>query len=242
MGNCKLVKHWWWRDKCEGDCAEEMSCMVTRTRSYFLFWEQAAECGCGRRATDAEHESMSTDFPDLPQGGYYVTGEATKDYNCFGWGLCSSVYGPHEPKPEQLGKPDAMLGWFDKMYGAAGWKRSTNCNPERGKRKVALYCKADGTPTHAAKQRHGDQWESKLGINVRIVHTGTGALEGPKYGKVCRCYEMSLKDLVKKIRELIEEIDGFLANGPDAKLEQAKREAQEAFDRLEADLAKEGSK
>lgn len=125
------------------------------------------------------------------------------------------------------------------MYAFHGWSRAADCRPERGKRKIALYCK-DGEPTHGAKQLHDDQWTSKLGGLVRIVHVGTRAVEGPVYGKVCRCYEKSLANALAEAKQLLAQIRQRIAAG-EGSLGEAERDAQEQVDQWEADLAKEGS-
>jgi hypothetical protein len=215
-----------------------------RTRSYFVIWEQAAECACVRSPTTTDHDSLKEDFPALRQDDYFITGEKTpreapNPYNCFGWGLCSRFYGVESQNPDD--SVADQLAWFDGLYTRHGWKRSANCDPEKGKRKVALYCGGNGAPTHAAKQRGGDLWESKIGHNVRIIHSGTKALEGPKYGRVCRCYEKSLNDLVKEASDLIDKLDRLIGMGLNGHNQVAKREAESALKRLEADLANEGS-
>jgi len=103
-----------------------------------------------------------------------------------------------------------QMAGLDATYLAQGWTRAKDCKPRKGFRKVAIYCDAAGFPTHAAKQLIGDWWESKLGQWERVVHKGTGALEGTAYGKVCRCYEKSLAALIKDAQRLAKRLKGLV--------------------------------
>ncbi len=236
MAECKLNERTILPDSCEGDCVREGTrCIATRKRRYLIFFKQAAACGCrpGRHATDEEHERLEEDFPNLPRWDYTVTGPATNDYNCFGWALCSRIYGRRVPR-----NVDDPLAWVDRLYTDAGWVRSGSCDPELCKRKIAIYCK-DDVPTHAAKQLVGRLWSSKLGDLQRIVHAGTGALEGPVYGTVCRCYERTLQQLLADARRVLRDAQQLVALSGDPRFREIQREAEAEIRDLEQAIKRE---
>jgi ribosomal protein L36 len=225
---------------CVGKCAIGQTCAgpgLIRVNDHIR-----ADCHCegealpGRPASPEEHHELSPDFPALPKDGYTVTHPADRAYNCIGWSLCSRSYGWVWPRREK-----ATIAWFDRLYAYHGWKPARDCKPVRGRRKLALYCK-DGVPTHAAKQRRGDQWVSKLGGYVRIVHVGTAALEGGLYGTVCRCYEKSLRAVLDEARQHLADIMRRIAAGENGMLAHAASDAESDIRGLEADIAREGSR
>ncbi len=54
---------------------------------------------------------------------------------------------------------------------------------EPGFEKVAIYAKADGRPTHMARQLETGVWTSKLGEGCDIEHDALSGVEGVAYGR-----------------------------------------------------------
>ena len=128
--------------------------------------------------SDEDIRTIQGVFPNLRD--FTIVAPETFSCNCIGWSLCSEDYGWVWPgdDPED----------FDKLYRRFGWSRSKNCEPEAGKRKLALFRDRRGV-THAAKEAaDGNWWESKLGRSFRIRHR-LREIEGGVYGRVFRCYE-----------------------------------------------------
>lgn len=133
----------------------------------------------GRLPTDAERFEQERLFPNLQR--WSVTGEEDDNYNCIGWSLGGEQFG--------WVWPGDSIADFDALYESQGYIVSDNDHPERGKRKIALFCDAEGVPTHAAREvADGGWWESKKGHQHRILHR-LAELEGGFYGNVQRRYE-----------------------------------------------------
>lgn len=152
----------------------------------------------GTDPTNQEKADMKGAFPNLKDGEFKKTGEATGakgphpgSYNCFEWTLCKTDEWL-ESGIDAAGNNDGKLDLddFDKFYKNIGIEvcpDSPKCDPECKKRKIAIFCK-DGKPVHGSKETDdGGWWESKLGAGPRIIHK-LDQLEGGQYGDVCRCY------------------------------------------------------
>lgn len=77
--------------------------------------------------------------------------------------------------------PDSLRSAFEKI----GYEICTSQDLEPGYDKVALYIDDDGFWTHAAKQREGGDWSSKLGNSEDIAHQTPHCFGGSIYGNVC---------------------------------------------------------
>jgi len=45
---CRLIRAFFAPDTCAGACQPGSRCLAVRTRPYFFFWRQAADCACVR--------------------------------------------------------------------------------------------------------------------------------------------------------------------------------------------------
>jgi len=227
--------------------------------SRYFFQVPVGPAPKGRKPEENERDLIEMLFPGLKKQAYTITDGPTPllihlktchiianpyAYNCIGWSLCSIFNGWFQPPSNLLqAAPKLQLKWFDQFYAAKNWKISKNCKPEKGVRKIALYCNAKGYPSHAAKQIEDDWWESKLGQGHRVVHPGTGSLEGEQYGKVTRCYEKDLKSLLKDAQNLLKDIQNAIKQAPKNKfLRRAEKEAQEQIKNYEKAIKKEVKK
>lgn len=196
-----------------------------------------------RLPTEEDAIWRQASFPQLPGESYTVTDNPTLSYNCIGWSLCSRLLGWRWLPDRLEDEPAAQqIAWFDELYANYGWRPSATCDSEDGLRKIALYCDDSGTPTHAAKQIRIDVWESKCGADRRITHRGTHALEGPIYGRVYKCYEKPLPDMLRDAGTLVEKIQHRIRAGEKGDLHQALADAQAQIRDLEEALAQEGSR
>jgi hypothetical protein len=212
----------------------------------------------GRPPTPEESARLQALYPGLRNRTFTITDGPTPQliqletgkvignpaaYNCYGWCLCSRDYGWYCLLASLWrAPPDVQLAWFDHFFTTRGWKISKNCKPEKGVRKIALYCRA-GTPTHGAKQVEDDWWESKLASQERIVHPGTASLEGLMYGRVHRCYEKDLKTLLKDAQDHLKNIQDRIKAAPeDENLKKTEKETQEQINTFKKAIEKESKK
>jgi hypothetical protein len=124
-------------------------------------------------------------FPLLDDSNHNVTSPRSVDYNCIAWaaGDPSRFWWPGEAYWPP-GVPTALrLQSFIEAFRSLNYEVCDDAKFEDGFEKIAIYTKATGEPTHAARQISDDFWTSKLGKNVDIEHT-IDALDGPAYGKI----------------------------------------------------------
>lgn len=134
-------------------------------------------------------EAKKSWFPQLSEGSYVITSEATESYNCIAWaaGEMTRKWDPSFSDgrfwPPGLCR-DFDLGCFIEMYQAqGGYLPCDNGSSEEGFEKIALYVGDDNEVKHAARQLPSGKWTSKLGDFEDIEHD-LEALEGGGYGTV----------------------------------------------------------
>ena len=122
-------------------------------------------------------------FPRLTKNNYRVTSNITATYNgiAHAAGVDQTWWWPAENFPGVYWPAHAgyeeTLDCFIKAYGGQGYKLCIGHEFEAGVEKVAIYCDADGVPTHAARQLPSGRWTSKLGEWEDIEHNTLDALE-----------------------------------------------------------------
>jgi len=135
-------------------------------------------------------------FPGLADDpNFKIASKQTPDYNCIAWAAIyddrwfwpvedamnieGRIFWPDGVKKDET--PEAFIELFESM----GFHLCEDGGYEPGFRKVAVYVNPkNGKVTHAARQRTGGLWTSKLGENHDIVHTTPESLESLPYGKV----------------------------------------------------------
>ena len=99
---------------------------------------------------------------------YLITSPETPDYNCVAWAAEDTV---RWWEPDPMGDyywPEAVprgytLESYVLAYKALGYETCTDTKLEEGYKKIAIYIRNDGRPTHAARQLINGNWTSKLG-------------------------------------------------------------------------------
>lgn len=132
--------------------------------------------------------TLRKDFPKLSKQSHDVTSDWDTDYNCiaFAAGITNKKVFPASRQdyfwPSNLPnvRTPAALEKFYEMYG---YKKCADGAYVKGKEKIAIYAKASGEATHAAKQVGDKRWASKLGDAYDIEHD-PNAVSGPLYGDV----------------------------------------------------------
>jgi len=147
-------------------------------------------------------------FPGMCYTGLWMPSSRERNFNCFAWALDmvtpedlqgSEPLGPLTPEMlDGMGNRNGRHDWGDweKILSETGFSRSSNCAPEPGKSKVALYGNraTDPAPRHAARSAHDpdDQakglFESKEGNSKLALHAPAD-IAGPKYGPLDGCWE-----------------------------------------------------
>lgn len=120
---------------------------------------------------------------------HFKTSERTPVYNCIAhvfddfdrwwWPHVDAHWPPECPLIESIEA-------FHSMFLSLRYSECSDGELEPDFDKIALYA-LDGTPKHAARQVSKEQWSSKIGQHIDIVHT-LDALAGPLYGHVVRYY------------------------------------------------------
>ncbi len=124
-------------------------------------------------------------FPELREARYAITSPRDASYNCIAWAAEDDERwwwpAPHAYWPK--GAPlRATLSAFVEAFRELGYEQCRDASLEAGWEKIAIYAKADGTPTHAARQLGDGTWTSKLGKDVDISHETLESLCGDHYG------------------------------------------------------------
>jgi len=141
-------------------------------------------------------EVLISVFPGLADDpNFKIESKQTPDYNCIAW---AAIYDdrwlwPVEDAlniegrffwPEGVKKDESPEAFID-LFKNMGFDLCEDGSYEPGFRKVAVYVDPNtGMVTHAARQRTGGLWTSKLGVNHDIVHTTPESLESIPYGEV----------------------------------------------------------
>ena len=127
-------------------------------------------------------------FPNLAQTEYKITSPRTYDYNCIAWAVEEDDRWWSPTSDEYYWLEGAPTEWnltaVIQTFGMLGYEPCQNADLEPGFQKVAVFAKASGEPTHAARQLPNGGWTSKLGDWEDIEHELEG-IEGEKmYGAV----------------------------------------------------------
>jgi hypothetical protein len=134
----------------------------------------------------SRQSNLSVLFPRLTVEPFAETSAATPQYNCIAWAMGDQ---------SRCWWPDAYYYWpagllrtptflaFRAMLESFGFEVCESEDLEAGFEKVALYGRAAGDVTHAARQLGNGRWTSKLGKLQDIEHTLCG-LQGAQYGTV----------------------------------------------------------
>jgi hypothetical protein len=132
-----------------------------------------------RNRTHAELEAL---FPQLKQGTYIHTSNATARYNCVAFANDNDrkwwepdLYGGQFHWPKGIG--DDVDGWA-KIFIDQGYEVTEDPSHLHGHEKIAIYVDVDdNSPSHVAKS-NGQAWKSKLGKFQDIEHPSLDILEG----------------------------------------------------------------
>lgn len=136
-------------------------------------------------------EELEKCFPRLGETDYRVTSKKTTAYNCIAWTANDTrrwwwpdpfgiyYWPPGAPREETLA---AFRAAFDTLSYADCEGAAHTQHVE----KIAFYCGAGGTPTHAARQLPSGRWTSKCGSLEDIEHE-LDALAESSYGNVACC-------------------------------------------------------
>jgi len=115
------------------------------------------------------------EFPGLRTTLCRITSPASTEYNCIAWAaedtqrwwepdyFLQYYWPPNAPRQLTL---DAYIRAFETL----GYNICQNVNYEPGFTKIAIFIKANGIPSHAARQLDTGRWTSKCGQNVDIEH------------------------------------------------------------------------
>lgn len=130
-------------------------------------------------------------FPGLSKSDFNI--ESCKDpkYNCIAWAAedTNHYWWPTEGGYWPEGSPRALtIDAFVAAFATQGYIPCENELYEMGFIKIAIFASDNGTPTHAARQKHNGKWTSKCGKYKDIEHD-LKALCGPEpaYGTVVCC-------------------------------------------------------
>ncbi len=125
------------------------------------------------------------DFPRLTPENHRVTSPPAIEYNCIAWaaGDTENWWQPGVYWPIDSPEPEYGIAALEAAFRALGFEPCDDAGPEVGFEKVALYGEED-LHTHAARQRPGGWWTSKLGKAEDIEHETPEVVAGGVYGKV----------------------------------------------------------
>ena len=133
-------------------------------------------------------EALESEFPNLSKTNYEITSKRTRTYNCFAYAMgeddiwWSPLPGDEYYWPEKAPREENKEA-FVLAFQTRGFQVCSDGEFEAGFLKIAIYAKANGCPTHAAKQSNSGIWTSKLGIHEDIEHELNG-ISGDEYGEV----------------------------------------------------------
>ena len=153
-------------------------------------------CDCPKlgltKPNSSEVTELNSQFPDLNDGDWCITGPKTPTYNCFAWTVGDTTKWLEDSIDTDYGDNDGTLevSDFDGLYDAQSLKpgplNKTPADPE-----VALFATA-GDPIHAARKSVYScsgmpMFESKLGKHYRVIHP-VRHIEKGLYGNIARWY------------------------------------------------------
>mgnify|MGYP001594819526 CR=1 FL=1 len=106
--------------------------------------------------------------------GVRVTSPSSKEYNCIAWaaGDEKRFWWPFGGYWPPVVPRETSLEVFVKLFNNLGYEKCDHGDLEPGYRKIAIYAKTDGIPTHAARQLDNGKWTSKLGKAEDVEHDG----------------------------------------------------------------------
>ncbi len=145
-------------------------------------------------------------FQNLAKGAHELTSRPSHNYNCVAFALGEEdcrLWPTHGSGgvidwnywPRRIPR-ELTVAAFKMLFESRGYFVCAHSNWEDSFEKIALYCDANGRPTHAARQitrgPHCGQWQSKIGMRADIRHETLAALEGAEYGKVFGCFAREL--------------------------------------------------
>lgn len=119
--------------------------------------------------------------PRLTAEGYEVTSPASATYNCVAWALGEDDRWwepvPQYHWPDGVPRDDSLENYV-RVFESAGYARCEGAEREPGYEKVAIYVDEHGAFAHAAKQREGGRWTSKMSWFEDIEHPAADSLLG----------------------------------------------------------------
>lgn len=127
-------------------------------------------------------------FPALRLGGFTLTSRESDEYNCIAWAALDTTRwwwpSPDAYWPAEAPQAETVES-FIVAFRRLGFEPCDLSEAlEAGVEKVAIYAKADGRPTHMARQTETGEWTSKLGEGCDIEHHSLNGVEGVTYGRV----------------------------------------------------------
>ncbi len=128
-----------------------------------------------------------SDFPHSLAEPFNQTSPEDENYNCIAWayGDSQNWYWPTNKGYLPSGIPRIRtLQAFIELFESIRYKEcGMNGDHEDGYEKIAIYCNAQGLPTHAARQLKDGLWTSKLGNFLDVSHS-IQAMSNGNYGDI----------------------------------------------------------
>jgi hypothetical protein len=174
--------------------AHELTHVIQQQQGHVQTVMRACKCPDigARDPSSGEKASLAGPFPRLVDGDWCVTSPRDSSYNCIAWSIGNTSKWIWDEVDSVYGDKNGTVSItdFDQFYSKTLGLRpvvgQTPSNPE-----VVLYSKGN-TPTHAAAYSPhtcaGLMFESKLGKEVRIVHSVYQMEGGSVYGNINRYY------------------------------------------------------
>ncbi len=164
-----------------------------------------------------QQEAIVLEFPGLlKDSNFQISSPRDETYNCIAWAcikndiwywpdpnvkILDGVYWPDEIPL------DTSADSFIKLYNKHGYEKCDSWKFEDKFSKVAIYQKAGGGVSHAARQLFNGLWTSKLGKENDIRHTTPFSIEGDSYGKATIFMKRKNSSYLKsKLKAFIETI------------------------------------
>jgi hypothetical protein len=128
------------------------------------------------------------EFPNSRIEPFYITSPETYFYNCIAWACedYTKFYWPDSSNlyywPEDVPREENIEAFIE-LFKKKGYEVCTNGSLETNWNKIAIFCKANGAPTHAARQLKNGYWTSKLGASYDVTHS-IASMQNGYYGNV----------------------------------------------------------
>lgn len=143
-------------------------------------------------------------FPALAKGDFQITSPVDKRYNCIAYaaGDLATWWWPLPADVNEVFWPASVtraetLSAFRDAFATLGFTICDSEELEPGFEKIVLFADKDAVPLHAARQKAGGHWTSKLGEREDIDHS-LRDLEGVTYGTVALIMKRPLaKDAIE---------------------------------------------